>query len=399
MKTINNFNGGAFSSSENLHEKLIEQFFESLSYNNIRPLQSFTPEMDGELHRFAVDGDRGSEKTGAYKIYPDLIRDPFDEKKFRSWPTWFIQDHRQHNSMIKVTFNAKKLSDSEILQATNDIEAVKRREAEKIEKAKRHEEEEARAVQNALREYSDGYGMSNRFDDFNKHAYARKKFLIFNEIAYNQVHFLPRIKQSFCNGDKVKIGSLMIPLINIEALFLNAEIKFQSLQFISGTPDANEYFLRGFYKDTHAEGAGYIFCPNNFYEYPTKIINGKVQEIILYEAFQNAIAAGKIKELFICEGFATAYSLVLIKKAPVVAAMNCGNIINVAKPIKQKFPNLKIIIGADNDLKTEQKTGKNPGVEAAKKTITEGFADSIIIPPNGLNDFSDFLNSKMKGII
>ena len=72
-------------------------------------------------------------------------------------------------------------------------------------------------------------------------------------------------------------------------------------------------------------------------------------------------AIGKIenaKALCICEGFATGATIHEATGYPVAIAFNAGNLQAVAKNIKAKYPQLKLIVCGDDDYKTEG----NPGV-------------------------------------
>ena len=76
--------------------------------------------------------------------------------------------------------------------------------------------------------------------------------------------------------------------------------------------------------------------------------------------------------LVIAEGYATGASVHEATGLATVAAMDCGNLPAVAKTLREKWPEREIIIAADNDAFTVDKSGKpiNPGMakgtEAAK---------------------------------
>ncbi len=85
------------------------------------------------------------------------------------------------------------------------------------------------------------------------------------------------------------------------------------------------------------------------------------------------------------EGFATMTLIFELTHRPVVAAMSCYNLENVAKKLREKYPQAKIVIAADNDHKTQLKRGKNPGIDCAinlKKSSVHGkpLADGLIYP-------------------
>lgn len=66
--------------------------------------------------------------------------------------------------------------------------------------------------------------------------------------------------------------------------------------------------------------------------------------------------------LCICEGFATGAIIREATGFAVAVAFNAGNLLPVAKVLREKFPALKIVICADNDQATEG----NPGVNKAE---------------------------------
>ena len=74
----------------------------------------------------------------------------------------------------------------------------------------------------------------------------------------------------------------------------------------------------------------------------------------------------KPKEVLITEGFATAATLYMERKIPAVVAFNSGNLMEVSKNIRKRFPNTTITICGDNDHSTEGNPGKKAAMLAAK---------------------------------
>ena len=99
--------------------------------------------------------------------------------------------------------------------------------------------------------------------------------------------------------------------------------------------------------------------------------------------------------LVIVKGYATGASVHETTGLATVAAMDCGNLPAVAKALREKWPEREIIIAADNDAFTADKSGKptNPGVtkgtEAAKaigvRLAVPRFKDAANKP----TDFND----------
>lgn len=107
-------------------------------------------------------------------------------------------------------------------------------------------------------------------------------------------------------------------------------------------------------------------------------------------------------EFFVCEGFATAVSMSEILNAPVIAAMDCGNLLNVCDELISKYPNKQITICADNDIKKQMQGKGNVGIEAARVCQAKYPHIRIISPhikPNELDNASDFNDLvKLRGI-
>ncbi|ABI87962.1 hypothetical protein CH72_2390 [Burkholderia ambifaria AMMD] len=94
--------------------------------------------------------------------------------------------------------------------------------------------------------------------------------------------------------------------------------------------------------------------------------------------------------LLICEGYATACSLHEATGYPVAAAMNAGNLLNVARAWRQKHPELRIVLCADDDAETAGNPGMNKATEAAR-----AVAAFLAVPdfgkdrPAQVSDFND----------
>ena len=66
--------------------------------------------------------------------------------------------------------------------------------------------------------------------------------------------------------------------------------------------------------------------------------------------------------LLIAEGVATGITLHMATGYPVACAMDCGNLLPVAKSLRARHPGIAIIVCADND----HRTADNPGITAGK---------------------------------
>ena len=107
-------------------------------------------------------------------------------------------------------------------------------------------------------------------------------------------------------------------------------------------------------------------------------------------------------EFFVCEGFASAMSMSKILGKPSIAAMDCGNLLNVCDELVSKYPHKRITICADNDMKKEAQGRRNAGMEAAR-ACQEKYPQIRIIYPQiqpseieKVSDFNDLVN--LRGI-
>jgi putative DNA primase/helicase len=96
--------------------------------------------------------------------------------------------------------------------------------------------------------------------------------------------------------------------------------------------------------------------------------------------------------LCIVEGFATGASVHAATGLPVAVAFNAGNLAAVAKAMRGKFPDLPIVLCADDDFNTDGNPGRTKAAEAA--LAVDGV---VAIPyfgdnrPDGATDFNDMI--------
>ena len=77
-------------------------------------------------------------------------------------------------------------------------------------------------------------------------------------------------------------------------------------------------------------------------------------------------------EIIICEGLATGISIAVFRhRSPVISAIDAGNLIHVAKAIREVNTTVNIIIAGDNDIGSHKNTGKEKAIEAA--TAVNGY--------------------------
>ena len=92
--------------------------------------------------------------------------------------------------------------------------------------------------------------------------------------------------------------------------------------------------------------------------------------------------------MVICEGFATATAIRVATGYPVIAAFDAGNLKPVAKLIRQKYPDTRIIIAADNDQWTTKQDGTpfNPGIEKAQQAAVAIGGAQVVSPSVPIDD-------------
>lgn len=94
--------------------------------------------------------------------------------------------------------------------------------------------------------------------------------------------------------------------------------------------------------------------------------------------------------LCVCEGFATGASIHEASGLPVAVAFNAGNLAAVAEAMRAKFPELPLILCADDDYRTEG----NPGLTKAREAA-QAIGGLLAVPdfgtdrPDGATDFND----------
>lgn len=94
------------------------------------------------------------------------------------------------------------------------------------------------------------------------------------------------------------------------------------------------------------------------------------------------------------EGFATMAKVYELTGYPSVAGISCYYLKKVAQALKEKYPQSKVIVMADNDKATELKRDFNPGIEHAKELVKTKLAVDVVYPefekPEDGTDWDDY---------
>ncbi len=365
----------------NISEALITaQFFHSMTNCGIYPRETFTPDMDGKTHRFAVEHDKSGAKSGAYFIHAD------------DCPNWGIMDFHIHSEMQTFSFDFSVLSADEKreylkqnnesnvqgISGTRTITQTQQKEIErkKQEKANADKEIQQAALRMAINEYL----YADLFGQF-QHPYLRTRFTdkgihiqdssVFNSWDvqtndepenYRPVQRMPiAISRGRVQGGLCRESELLVPMLNISSG------TFQSLIHIPKNPNQEGKFLKLNYTGLTITGAAHFLTP-------------KFSELA--------------DCLFVCEGIATALALLIDtqEKFMIFSAGTCHNLIHVCRGLRIRYPNKKIIIVADND---ESGAGK----KAADECRNAGLADGIRMPETtGFDWYDEFITNWKKGI-
>lgn len=305
-----------------------------------------TPIMNGKIQRCKVEGDRGNEKSGAYLGHLD------------EYPAGFIQNHK---TGFKMNWKFELLKDKNNIGSnyTHHSNTNLKRDDLNVSQgssnsfnANYKEKQEQKELELLNLQRKTALRLEKEYKESQKASLSHKYLLA------------KGLKQDY-NLRVDRFNNLLIPLQDSKG-------KFWSLQRIS-------------------ESGGKIIG----------VIKSKEEKDIEYSArkkacFYTQVPLKEHKQFYLCEGFATAMSLQELLKKPVIMGVDAGNLKAVIKDLRQDYPNTKITLFADNDLKASLNGKINVGLESAK-AIKEEFKDIQIIIPEflkeealqGMSDFND----------
>jgi putative DNA primase/helicase len=117
-----------------------------------------------------------------------------------------------------------------------------------------------------------------------------------------------------------------------------------------------------------------------------------VRTVLGAEGFSKRHEDGENPTLYICEGWATGWTINHLTDEPAVVCFSTNNIECVTRAMKERYPDARIVIAADNDRWTKRPNGEpwNPGVEAARDAA-KVLGVEVAIP-----DFRDLSDSETK---
>lgn len=299
-------------------DEIRRQVLDLMHQNSIAPYGDIDIQLDGKVHRFRTADDKPSEKSGGYFV--DITE----------WPFGFVQDWRLNQQHIDFSFKRERLDEEgkKFFDDKKYNEAIQRSLQRQKDLREKQEAEKEKSRITAIDRYKQ---LPNASNDF---PYLKKKEIILPEID--------EIDYSGIKYDK-KDNKICIPLKDING-------DYRSFQWI------DENGSKKFQFNTSPSGA--------FYNLDLSTLEYDLE---------------KKTPILIGEGFATMLTVynLLGRKYPIVAAMDCGNLFNVAQAIKEKYKGWNIFIMADNDhLRANGNIGLIKANEANEKLNLNG----VIIP-------------------
>lgn len=251
------------------------------------------------------------------------------------WPHGWCQNWREGKAATW-SFNRDIIKDSTFKKSLTD-EALK----QMIKQSKAHQAEMQKQLENRQLEASDK---------------ARLLFKNLKTSAEDSEQAYLKEKRIKSYGLKLQENNLVVPLYDING-------NFKSIQFIS--PDGTKKF----FPEAPVKGA--------FFSIAADILKPeKAKELII----------------IICEGMATGATIYEMTSMPTFAAMNCGNLFEVAKGLKAKYPQFKIVIAADNDHKTKGNPGLTTANDVCKKLNLNGVVYPIFTEHETGTDWNDYFD-------
>jgi antirestriction protein ArdC/phage/plasmid primase-like uncharacterized protein len=297
------------------------------------------PIMDGKKHRIETVGDKAGERAGFYVGHLD------------GHPAGYIQNNRT-GEVLKWKAKGYSLSEQEkaTLQADSAAKLQQREVAQKIQ-------------QNAV-------------------ACAVRELLV--------VALPAPADHQYLQAKQARPGDLRVVPVDGSALPADSVViigkSWQESTALRETHPDKLVFTAGDLLLTAQDVNGEIRSVQSIQENGRKrfAAGGAKQDTFHVVGGQGLEALEKAPAIVIGEGYATADTLSQALGYATVAAFDSGNLPNVAKRLREKFPDKPLVIAGDNDVHLELTEGKNPGKEkalAAAKAV-DGMAVFPIFAPS-----------------
>ena len=302
------------------------------------------PEMDGKMHRVAVEGDKNWEKSGSYVGFLNS-----------KTPAGYIQNWKT-GEKINWKFSGKTESistEDRIRMQKEAFESTKQRDLE----TKQKQEEISHIAQTLWDESIPATA---------DHPYCRAKGIsslnnikvvpdkVSNKAAASGIRVGKSVSEVKALREKeptarvLMAGDLLIPL-------QDENNKVWSLQTV------NPYF-KGFMRGGRKSG---LFT----------VAGASPSE------FEKMLKSNESTSVVIAEGYATANTVSKLINQPVVVAFDCGNLSAVASRFREKWPDKLLLIAADND----HQAATNIGLEKAKAAAKQ-YGGGVLVPEFAKNE-------------
>lgn len=275
------------------------------------------PKLDGVLHRVPVEGDKGHEKSGAYKAYSD------------GRPAGWYQNHktgeRQNWKSQQVTHMTPEEREAQRAAAAQAREARERETAAKMDRTA--------AVAGDL--------LASAAQASPDHPYLMKKQVQPFGLKQATAATVAIADEAYGKGEHtISEGDLLIPM----------QQKGDEIRSVQVVKNGG---WKGFLKDGQVNG--------------TYALLGEL--------------GPDTKAAWVAEGYATGASVHQATGQPVAVAFNASNLTNVAKEIREQMPDGELYIAADNDRHLEHKNPPRPNVGREKGEEAARASDGIMVLP------------------
>ena len=121
-------------------------------------------DMDGQIHRIAMEGDRWGATSGAYYVHAD------------GCPNWGFRDFRKHSEREAIPFEDRKAYYQEQNNYYSDPQARQAEKTEALIRQRKKQEAEAKAKQEAISRACSIYETAS-FSNVSKHPYIAERFI------------------------------------------------------------------------------------------------------------------------------------------------------------------------------------------------------------------------------
>ncbi len=292
------------------------------------------PIMDGNKHRIETVGDKAGERAGFYVGHLD------------THPAGYIQNNRT-GEVLK--WKAKGYSLSEQEKATLQADSAAKLQQREVAQQAQHDK-----VASTVRELLAVAAP----------APADHKYLQTKQVRPGDLRVVPEDGSALPADSVVMIGktwkaSKALREANPERLVFTAGDLLLIAQDVNGKIRSVQ---------TIQDNGSKRFAAG-----------GVKQEMFHVVGGQGLDALEKAPAIVIGEGYATADTLSQAIGYATVAAFDSGNLSNVAKQLRERFPDKPFVIAGDNDMHLELTEGKNPGKEKAL-AAAKAVAGTAIFP-------------------